>query len=381
MENIKEVYYKDHFMLCNFENGAVVLVDEDSKTAVKEYLKVQEKSEKLNIHHTLEKIGFYNEKDSRKQVYLHVTHRCNMDCVGCYSRISNRNLKKDLSLEKIIEILDELEKKEYTNIVISGGEPMLRKDIHRIIEEAKKRNMNTVMITNGSVPVSSLVYENLDALAISIDEMEKENNSLGRRVYKDRIIKIIQEASKHHTEVSGIVTLNRSNIDEFEKYHKLSGEYEIPLTYSLFYSNEKESKDFLVTDEQLIRFTDRSFYEFPYTMEGFSPIEEIFCKDNCGAGYKSISVDGEGNLSPCHMMHDIKCGNLLEDSGNAWARLEQFKENLDREKNQCENCDKYSFCGRGCIARSHAVGGTCKKDPYCKLYDTYFEKQFDLLFR
>ena len=40
MENIKEVYYKDHFMLCNFENGAVVLVDEDSKTAVKEYLKV-----------------------------------------------------------------------------------------------------------------------------------------------------------------------------------------------------------------------------------------------------------------------------------------------------------------------------------------------------
>lgn len=368
-------------MLCNFENGAVVLVDDDSKTAVKEYLQDKEKSEKLNIHHTLEKIGFYNEKDLRKQVYLHVTHRCNMDCVGCYSRVSNRNLKEDLTFEKIIEILDELEEKQYTNIVISGGEPMLRKDIDQIVEAAKKRNMNTVMITNGSVPVPSTVYENLDAVAISIDEMEKENNPLGRRVYKDRILEILREASEHNTEISGIVTLTRSNIDHVESYHKLSEEYNIPITYSLFYSKDKESKEFLVTDEQLVRFTDRSFYEFPHTLEGFSPIEEIFCKDNCGAGCKSISVDGEGNISPCHMMHDINCGNLLEDAENAWLTLKEYKEKLDKEKNQCENCDKYSFCGRGCLARSHAIGGTFKKDPYCKLYDTYFEKQFDLLFR
>lgn len=38
MEKIKEVYYKDHSLLCNFENGAVVYVEEENRDAVRDYI-------------------------------------------------------------------------------------------------------------------------------------------------------------------------------------------------------------------------------------------------------------------------------------------------------------------------------------------------------
>lgn len=379
MEKIKEVFYKDHSLLCNFENGAVVYVEEENRDAVRDY--IQTGDQKGSAYPILEQIGFFQPKDIRKQVYLHVTHRCNMDCVGCYSRISNRNQKKDLSFEELIKILKQLKKRGYTNLVLSGGEPMLRKDIAEIIDEAKKRDFNTVMITNDSIEIEEDVFKNLDALAISIDEIEKEENPLGRKIHKEKILKILKAADKEGTEISGIVTLNRTNIDRVEQYHELSQEYNLPITYSLFYSKDKDSKEFLVTEKQLVRFTNRSFQEFPYTLEGFSPQEEIYCKENCGAGEKSISVDAEGNLSPCHMMHNIKLGNILEDSESSWEKLKEFKDKLDTEINECRECNKSAFCGRGCLARSMAAGGTYKKDPYCSLYDTYYELQFDLLFR
>ena len=99
---------------------------------------------------------------------------------------------------------------------------MLRKDIAEIIDEAKKRDFNTVMITNGSIEIEEDVFKNLDALAISIDEIEKEENPLGRKIHKEKILKILKAADKEGTEISGIVTLNRTNIDRVEQYHELS---------------------------------------------------------------------------------------------------------------------------------------------------------------
>ena len=376
MKEIEFIRYKNQNLLCNFENGAVVQVEESEKDQLENYL-IKKDSSTKNL---LMELGFYSLADLRKQAYLHITHRCNLDCIGCYSRISNRNQTKDLSLAEIQRILEELNKHSYTDIIISGGEPMIRKDLLEILKMIKEKGFNTVMITNGSISITDEILENLDSLAISIDEMDKDKNELGRKYHIEKIIEIQERAKSKNVPVNGIITLNHSNIDQYETYDKWIQKHKLPISYSLFYSNEKGSKDYLVTDDQLQSFTEKNFKKFSHLLEGFNPFSEVFCKRTCGVAEKTISVDAEGNLCPCHMMHKSSMGSLLENPENAWKNLQNFRKTLLEEENECESCEKKVFCGRGCIARSQGEGGTKLKDPYCKLYDTYFEKQFELLF-
>lgn len=61
--------------------------------------------------------------------YYHVTNYCNLHCLGCYSDSIARNKKRDLSTESMLKILNELKTVGVQNLVISGGEPLIRKDV------------------------------------------------------------------------------------------------------------------------------------------------------------------------------------------------------------------------------------------------------------
>ncbi|MDO5690164.1 MAG: radical SAM protein [Tissierellia bacterium] len=381
MNDIQYIPYGDSKLLCNFENGAVVLVDDDHAEQVQVFADQTPQQRKESPTETmLAELGFFEIEENRKQAYVHVTHRCNMDCIGCYSAVSNRNTKQDLSFEQIKAIFDQLKERSYTDIVLSGGEPMIRRDIEQIVEYSHGLGFSTVMITNGSLDVSDRLLKSLDAIAISIDDLEKEENQLNRKVNKGRVLDIKRRAEKIGTSVSGIITINSTNIDNIEDYYALNQEYQLPISFSLFYSGDERSREYLIDDEKLRHFTYRSFMEFPQLLEGFSPLGEIYCRRNCGAGDKSISVSASGELAPCHMMHDRPFGNILEDEAGAWNAAAIFKENVNKEKSECSGCRHEALCGRGCLARSNAIGGTHRKDPYCTLYETYYDRQYELVF-
>ena len=67
---------------------------------------------------------FREEHDGNlsRSAYLHVTQRCNLNCVGCYSVNSKRNASPDLPLADIEVILTKLKGLNVDSLVISGGE-------------------------------------------------------------------------------------------------------------------------------------------------------------------------------------------------------------------------------------------------------------------
>ena len=69
--------------------------------------------------------------------YVHVTHNCNLHCVGCYSFVEKRNSKNNLSFDEICKIFYILKQAGVNKIVISGGEPFLRNDFTDICKYAK----------------------------------------------------------------------------------------------------------------------------------------------------------------------------------------------------------------------------------------------------
>lgn len=84
------------------------------------------------------------------------TSRCNLKCIGCWS--ADYKVNTDLSFEKLDELFGDAYKLGVRQILMSGGEPMLRKDdILRLCE--KHNNMTYGLFTNGTLIDEAFVKE------------------------------------------------------------------------------------------------------------------------------------------------------------------------------------------------------------------------------
>lgn len=100
---------------------------------------------------------------------LDVTQRCNAKCPFCgYWRLTN---PAEPSLNEIKKIFDDAYDLGCAISVITGGEPLLRKDISSIIEYAKKKGFLTFLLTNGYLLPERLseFHKHPDVISVSID--------------------------------------------------------------------------------------------------------------------------------------------------------------------------------------------------------------------
>lgn len=83
-----------------------------------------------------------------RDLLIDPTSRCNLKCKGCWAADYKKN--KDLSYEKLDEILTDAQKMGVIDILMTGGEPLMRKD--DILKLAEKHNQLTFGIfTNGTL--------------------------------------------------------------------------------------------------------------------------------------------------------------------------------------------------------------------------------------
>ena len=123
---------------------------------------------------------------SRKFEYLRisVTDRCNYRCSYCMpSEVFNNKYSyiaqnKILSYEEIIHLCSILKKIGLTKIRITGGEPLLRKNIDKLVYKLKTESgiHNVSMTTNGSLLTDSklkqLKSSGLDCITLSLDTLD-----------------------------------------------------------------------------------------------------------------------------------------------------------------------------------------------------------------
>ncbi|MFX1297707.1 MAG: radical SAM protein, partial [Promethearchaeota archaeon] len=76
-----------------------------------------------------------------------ITNKCNLRCKHCYKENLDGN---DLTLEQIQTILEKLSAFGISHLILTGGEPLLRKDLFQIIDFAIKNEIkNCAINTNG----------------------------------------------------------------------------------------------------------------------------------------------------------------------------------------------------------------------------------------
>jgi cyclic pyranopterin phosphate synthase len=110
---------------------------------------------------------------------ISVTQECNLDCFYCHKEGENGGLKRNgnslmtpLEIEKITEIASQVGIKK---LKVTGGEPLIRKDIVEIVKRVSK-HMNEVSMTTNGVLLGNYAKQLRDAglkrVNISLDAFD-----------------------------------------------------------------------------------------------------------------------------------------------------------------------------------------------------------------
>jgi MoaA/NifB/PqqE/SkfB family radical SAM enzyme len=78
---------------------------------------------------------------------IELTFRCNLRCVHCYCNLplnDQEAIENELTTEEVFNILDQIAEAGCLWLLITGGEPLLRKDFLEIYTYAKKDNQRNL---------------------------------------------------------------------------------------------------------------------------------------------------------------------------------------------------------------------------------------------
>jgi uncharacterized Fe-S cluster-containing radical SAM superfamily protein len=108
-------------------------------------------------------------------LYLEVTNRCNLPCTTCPRTYEELEPERDMSFELFTSIVDQAS--GIRRVVLHGvGEPMMVKELPRMVAYLKARRVYVLFNTNGTLlkikKSRELIEAGLDELRVSLDAAE-----------------------------------------------------------------------------------------------------------------------------------------------------------------------------------------------------------------
>ncbi|MEO0095579.1 MAG: radical SAM protein [candidate division WOR-3 bacterium] len=321
----------------------------------------------------------------------HITNYCNLRCYHCYQDDFSHNgeLKFEDNKKILFKIVDELSEGTIT-INITGGEPLLYKDIFKLLDLIQ--NVNNIksfnIITNGLLLDKKMAEKlnsakKLKEIKISLEGGDAESNDKirGRGVFDRVLMNIESSRCVCRKEIVLMFTLGSYNYMHLNRMLDLARSLNIdgviverfvPWGRGLLLKDHYLKKDewYAVIDYIV------NFVNLDYSPRELLPYKafHIFFKNPmelkgalCNLGDESMALMPNGDVYPCRRF-PTKIGNLLKDKfDEILLRLRILKYNiLENLNGKCRDCPVDGCFG--CRALSYAVNNDFyADDPQCFL--------------
>jgi len=250
-----------------------------------------------------------------------VTRKCNYRCVGC--NVWKEQDQRELSTEEMIKGLDILRKMGIMELVLSGGDPLLRDDIGEILDHASKHFVTTVY-DNGSMAAKKVdCLRNVDFVAISIDSLDEAKNDAIKAVPGSlkAALNSVETLQKEGIKVAVTPTISQKNLYEIVDITNYFTQKGVPVWYCLYaYDTSMDSKqlfrigkandEFVITDKQAMVDLCNKLIEMKktnnqilMTTKLLEALRELFEGKRiwkCRALKNFLVVDHLGRIAGCH---------------------------------------------------------------------------------
>ncbi len=286
-----------------------------------------------------------------------VTRRCNYQCRSC--NVWKDKDERELTADEIKKGFDILKKLGIVELVISGGDPLLRDDIGEIIDYASKLFITTVY-DNGSIAAKKIdLLRKVDFVAISIDSLDQAKNDYIKAV--PGALKVatqtVETLHKEGIKVSVTPTISQKNIYEIVDITNYFTAKGIPVWYCLYaYDTSLDAKqlfkigkandEFVITDKQaMVKLCDaliemkKKNKKILMTNKLLKAMRSLYEEDSkrtwkCQALNQFLVVDHLGRIAGCHS-HNSACS--IFELPQRWQSQELKK--LRETYRQCTQCN------------------------------------------
>lgn len=267
---------------------------------------------------------------------LELTRRCNLDCVHCYlgSRVERQAGRDDeMPTRVILDVLDQVTEAGCLNLLITGGDPMVRPDFAEIYSRARQLGLLVTVFCNGTL-ISDTVIDVFRRLPPQMVEISIYGN---RASTHDRVTRM---PGSHATLLDAVKRLKKANVrvglktvlmtlnqGELSAMRRLASDLDVPFRMDAAIMPCLQDSDCRPHDYRMdaVRAAELELHDTE-TRESWKryaarvPIaatnERLY---QCGAGRTNFAISPEGLISPCLVMPHVAFDLRGRSFADVWA--------------------------------------------------------------
>lgn len=319
-----------------------------------------------------------------------LTARCNFNCPMCYVHMNENQIrecgKNELTAQEWLSIAQKAKDMGMIFVLLTGGEPLVRKDFFEIYNGMKKMGLYISINTNGSLLKGEILEKFLQDppsrfnISLYGGSNETYAKMCGLPMY-DTVKENIRKLRQAGVEVSLNLSITPYNCHDLERIYNDAVELDVNVKatsymYPSIRVNDlkfgcgnrldcKQAAYYSVLWDKL-RFSDEEFKQRAINMEKLIQVDEgcpIEADEGvrCRAGSTAFWMTWDGRMLPCGMMVEPEVYPLKVGFEEAWKQLRQVTSQIHTPK-ECVNCSHKDLCGV-CAAVCYSETGAFDKVP------------------
>lgn len=384
---------KDQVIIANRKNGQWIKISDEVMDILNiicvqdtaEDIEYADTSDKNYIESLVEKcckMGVLLRKGSVEKVQnslasIEMTHRCNLQCIHCcIDAKCNMTEKDDLTTGEMKNIFDKLIEWNPKTIMLSGGEPLLRRDFIELATYLRKCYNGKIIISTNGILINCNNVKDLiqvaDQMEISLDGYDEQTCSLvrGRGVF-GKVMSAVSLLQKNgFRNISLSMTVSDNNESWEKNFIELNNKLGTRPNCRIFSPTGRgeENKEFFTNLPNDQVYIPTSFIQ--------KERDEQVSFSCCSAGNREIFVDYKGDIYPCpsYVENTYKLGNILkinkiEDITVEYNHLDMIIQRLKSKginAERCKKCNVNIFCW-GCPGAVEFFNTQKALDYQCKI--------------
>jgi len=311
---------------------------------------------------------------------LNITNKCNLMCKHCFASPVRNN--KDLTTEKLLDVIRQIIKLKVLRIAVAGGEPLMRKDFFRVLKALSKSKSIITLNTNATLITESIAKKlsgfPIKAYLVSIDgSSARIHDKLRGKGSFSKAARGINNLLKYRLPVIISTTVTKINYKDLYKIAALAkklGVKKIKFDEVFCVGNAAcLSKDIVLTvrdRKNILKNAEKLKKDFPgfavgcifNMLEAFQKIKKSgHVKERlplkitpCPAGVILCDIRPDGIVAPCGILWGVNAGDLRKNSlRDIWQNspeLKHLRKTITLTKKdipECAGCEYLAICYKG----------------------------------
>jgi pyrroloquinoline quinone biosynthesis protein E len=320
-----------------------------------------------------------------------LTHRCPLGCPYCSNPLELEGRDSELDTASWQRIFSQAAALGVLQVHLSGGEPLVRRDLTELVAHCTAERLYTNLITSGvgltQARLAALVEAGLDHLQLSVQDASAESADriAGYRGAFERKRQVATWVVESGLPLTINAVIHRANVTRAKAMVDLAvemGAARVEIAHAQYYGWALRNRDMLLPTGEEARAAVAEIeamkpqYADVITIDHVIPDYYARYPKACmgGWGRRTLNVAPSGKVLPCHAAETIPglefWSAATHDLADIWNNSPAFAafRGTDWMQEPCRSCARRDKDFGGCRCQAMALAGDARAtDPACIL--------------